>query len=226
MGYGILFCMKKHSRQIENILLSVLVVGGMLAIYLFAGRQERAYTVSSETETGISEETASLQEQSEDGRLRDAVLAAFSDAGYTVTASGKNDGYTLSAADGSVHAELLLSTQGVRVNGLTLRAKLPSVPERKNEKKPTLAEQAAEKRHEKDIAALKERVKPLLAAALNAIDPYETVPSTERLYWEALMTEAVSGDHTASDAGQPIQFRVYEAEDGEEKLLCILLQMK
>jgi len=222
--------MKRNTRLIENLLLTLLLLGGMIAVYLYAGRQEfvlsSAKSSSASVHTDLPsqpQQTAGTPEMSADGRLRDAVLAVFVDAGYTLAAQ-QEDGFVLQSSTGDKIAELIPSGQGERINGLTLRVPLPSKPEEK--KNPTLAEQARMKRYGKDMKGLSDCLPKLLRTALKAMDPYGEVPTTASLYWESLLLDALHGDHSASDAGEVLRFRVYETAASDTSMLCLMLQMK
>lgn len=218
---GILPCMKKYSYQISNILLTALLLVGMAAIYLYAGKQEKDLIEQKNSESEM--QTSQAAEYSHDGRLRDAVLATFSDLGYTLHEQS-TDTVTITDEEIAFSAVAVLSMQGDRVNGITLRIPLPVEP--RTQKNPTLIEQALIQRYERDRENMKIAPVPLLRAAIDAIDPYGEVPATARLYWEALLTEAASGDHKASDAGEAIRFRVYELETDLGTDLCVSLQIK
>lgn len=217
--------MKRKARFIENLLLTLLLLGGMLAIYLYAGRQEQlsaAENTASEHETEPAAEII-VPEISGDGRLRAAVLSAFSEAGYAVLEHEMNE-LELLNAENLCAARVLLSLQGERVSGLTLRIPLPQKPE--TQKEPTLIEQALLERYDAEAERLRVLFPNLLDAALFAIDPYETVPLTARLYWHDLLLDAVEGDRTASDSSQPIRMKLYESSEADARYLCLSLELK
>ena len=223
--------MKRKARWIENALLTFLLLGGMIGIYLYAGRQEQLSAAENTSNSNASETSASesseialpVSEISGDGRLRSVVLSALSDAGYTASERDA-DILELFDAENQCLARVLLASQGERVRGLTLQIPLPEKPE--TQKKPTLIEQALLDRYETSLLLLKESMPQFLADVLSAIDPYETVPSTARLYWQDLLIDAVDGDRSASDASQPIRMKLYESTEADETWLCLSLEIK
>lgn len=217
--------MNNKTRFLENLILTMVLVGGMLGVYLYAGHQQQVAAKASPTQAPVeptSEPVAAAPEVSADGRRKDAVLQTFSDAGYEVVFQSEER--CRLSDDGKTLAEMVLSLQGDRVNGLVLMIPLPKKVQ--SPKNPTLVEDKLTDQYRTQLQTVKEALSPLLTTALRAIDPYETVALTTRMYWLSLAQDALDEEKETSDSSEPIRFRIYFSEEKEQTVFCLLLQKK